>query len=261
MTTWIFLRGLTRESGHWGSFLTAFEQAAPGSQVIALDLPGNGALHWQRSPMRVRDLMENCRAQLDTQNVVPPYHLLAMSLGAMVAVCWADAYPAEVAGSVLINTSMRPFSAFYQRLRPANYAILLKLVCFGATPQDWETAILRMTTNHAPANVLPHWLALRRVHPVSRANALRQLVAAASFCAPPGKPSATLLLLASEADHLVSAACSKTLAQHWQCALRLHPSAGHDLPLDDALWVLEQIRPWLANNATRPMAEPPPTGR
>ena len=42
-------------------------------------------------------------------------------LGAMVAAEWARVAPEELAGCVLINSSMRPFSKLQQRLRPANY--------------------------------------------------------------------------------------------------------------------------------------------
>jgi pimeloyl-ACP methyl ester carboxylesterase len=243
--TWIFLRGLTRESGHWGRFVDQFAHALPGSRVVALDLPGNGPLNRQRSPLRVQGMLAHCRAELARRNVAPPYHVLAMSLGAMVAVAWAARYPQEVAANVLINTSMRPFSPFYQRLAPANYGVLLQLVLMGAEPEVWERTILRLTSNRGDKAVLPLWLALRRASPVSRANALRQLIAAAGFRASSAKPLTPTLVLASEQDHLVSVECSKALARHWQCALRLHPSAGHDLPLDDGLWVAVQVREWL----------------
>ena len=73
---------------------------------------------------------------------------------------------------------------------------------------------------------------------------LRQLAAAARY-APPAKPPATpLLLLASAGDSLVSPHCSERLAEQWKLALRLHPNAGHDLPLDDPDWVVEQIVGW-----------------
>lgn len=245
MAHWVFLRGLSRESGHWGSFVTAFERALPGSQVTTLDLPGNGALHWQRSPTQVRDMVASCRSQLTAQGHAPPYHLLALSLGAMVAVDWANAYPQEVAVNVLINTSMRPYGAFYQRLRPVNYLRLLRLLWPGTTAPQWEAAIMHITSNQPHDEVLAQWVALRQSHPVSRANTARQLLAAAHFCAPHGQPKVATLLLASQADHLVNPACSLTLARHWQCALRLHPHAGHDLPLDDSAWVLAQIRQWL----------------
>jgi hypothetical protein len=31
--------------------------------------------------------------------------------------------------------------------------------------------------------------------------------------------------------------------------LAIHPGAGHDLPLDDAPWVAQQVRDWLAGSA------------
>ncbi len=249
MATWILLRGLTRESGHWGAFIEKFQEALPDAQVLALDLPGNGALHRQTSPWRVVDMVAHCRAQLVQRGLQPPYHVLAMSLGAMVAVAWSHAHPQELASQVLINTSMRPFNPFYQRLRPANYAALLRLAVLGATAVEWERTVLRLTSNGAPNEVLDDWLTIRQQHPVSRANALRQLVAAARFRAQQTSPAVPTLLLASEQDHLVSPECSKALARQWRCQLSAHPGAGHDLPLDDGAWVAEQVREWSKGKA------------
>ncbi len=246
--TWIFLRGLTRGTGHWGHFVGLFEQSLPGSRVIALDFPGNGQLNKQASPTHVQDLTDHCRAQLAAQQVQPPYCLLALSLGAMVAVDWAQRYPHEIARSVLINTSLRPYNTFYQRLHPRNYGTLLKLILRGASDAAWELAILRMTSRHDRADVLPGWITLRRDYPVSPRNALAQLIAAARFKAPSAKPTGRNLMLASEQDGLVSSSCSKSIAEHWQCDVRIHPSAGHDLPLDDGRWVIEQVRLWLAKS-------------
>ncbi|WP_367848055.1 alpha/beta fold hydrolase [Rhodoferax sp. WC2427] len=240
MSTWIFLRGLVRESGHWGAFIPQFENALPGCEVVALDLPGNGSLYPHASPTRVQDMVAHCRAELDRRWLPPPYHLLGMSLGAMVAVAWSAAHPDEVAAQVLINTSLRPFSPFYQRLRPRNYGLLLRLVLTGASPEDWERGILRITSNGGHDAVLPQWQALRAQHPVTRTNALRQLLAAARYRAPAALATPTLLL-ASAQDQLVSVACSRALARQWQCRLQVHPTAGHDLPLDDGDWVARQI--------------------
>lgn len=245
MINWIFLRGLTRESRHWGNFIEQFQRTLPGSQVLALDLPGNGRLNQQSSPMRVQDMVERCRAEVKLRHMAPPYRILAMSLGAMVAVAWADAYPREIDANVLISTSMRPFSAFYRRLRPANYGVLVSLLVTDATPELWERTILRITTQLGHDNVLPLWLALRRECPVSRINALRQLIAAARFRAATVKPLTPTLLLVGAQDELVSVECSITLAKAWQCTLRQHPSAGHDVPLDDGIWVADQVRQWL----------------
>lgn len=244
MTTWIFLRGLTRESRHWGEFVGQFQQTMPCQSVVMLDLAGNGRLNHQRSDCRVEDMVADCRAQLALRHIAPPYQLLAMSLGAMVAVAWAQSHPKEVAAQVLINTSMRRFSPFYQRLRPANYLPLLRLILTGAAPQEWERAILHMTSRGGHEDILPSWLALRLTHPVARLNALRQLLAAARFAAPADPPRTPTLLLASAQDQLVSVQCTLALARQWGCEHRIHPEAGHDLPLDDGPWAVQQVREW-----------------
>jgi len=46
-------------------------------------------------------------------------------------------------------------------------------------------------------------------------------------------------------DQLVNVKCSLKLAQYWQCDIRLHPTAGHDLPLDDGVWVAKQVKDWI----------------
>jgi pimeloyl-ACP methyl ester carboxylesterase len=244
-TPWIFLRGWAREAGHWGSFTAQFERAMPGSRVIALDLPGGGAMHRERSHVRIADMAEHCRGQLRARGIAPPFNLLALSMGGMVAATWAAGHPGEVAAMVLINTSMRPFSRFYERLRPANYAALARLAVGRPSARQLEQEILRMTSNRPGDEVLAHWLALREASPVSRANSLRQLVAAARYRAPLSRPAVPTLVLASEHDRLVSVQCSRALASQWQYPLKLHPFAGHDLPLDDAPWVISQVSHWL----------------
>jgi pimeloyl-ACP methyl ester carboxylesterase len=246
-STWIFLRGLTRERRHWGDFVEQFQHEVTGSRVVALDLPGNGSLYQESSPLCVHDMVAHCRQQLARHDIKPPYSLLAMSLGAMVAVAWSGMHPQEIAANVLINTSMRPFSPFYQRLQPANYGTLLRLAFSHTSAETQERAVLRMTSNLANEAVLPHWVSMRIECPVSGANALRQLIAAAGFRAPKTRPPTPTLILASERDRLVSVECSKALARHWQCALRVHTSAGHDLTLDDGPWVAAQARAWLTD--------------
>lgn len=250
MTTWVLLRGLTRESGHWGDFPRQLGAQLAGARVVALDLPGNGALHRLASPSRIEDMAAACRAQLHARGIAGPVHLLAMSLGAMVALAWATAHPAEVAGCVLINTSLRGISPFHHRLRPASYPALLRLLA-DADAYRCEAAILRLTTRRAPAGVLEHWLGLRRAHHVSRLNAVRQLLAAARFCPPSEPPAVPMLVLCGAADALVDPRCSAALAARWQLPLGQHPDGGHDLALDDAPWVARQVRAWLAAQPTR----------
>ena len=241
--TWIFLRGLTRSSAHWGQFVAEFEAALP-ARVIALDLPGNGALWQESSAASVAQMAQLCQQEIQRRGIEGPVSVLAMSLGGMVAAQWALQQPQTVRELVLINSSMRPFNPFWQRMRPASFCCLLKLALTGATPQIWEREILRLTTNHARQDVLQDWCAERKQRPVSGLNAMRQLVAAARYRAQTQGPRVPTLVLAGEHDRLVAAQCSKEIAKRWGTALQLHPSAGHDLTLDDGPWVAAAVRLW-----------------
>ncbi|MGH6648660.1 alpha/beta fold hydrolase [Aquabacterium sp.] len=245
--TWILLRGLTREQRHWGRFPATLSRHAPEARIVTLDIPGNGRLCAQTSPATVPDMAEHCRAELARQGIAPPYHVLAMSLGAMVTVAWAQAHPHELKACVLINTSMRPFNPFYQRLRPRNYPRMLKLALRGGSPRQWEEAILKMTTRHPPEpeQHIRDWITYREACPVSRDNALRQLLAAARYAAPSTPPAPRLLILGSAQDGLVDPRCSRQIATQWNADFAQHPTAGHDLPLDDGPWVALQIQQWL----------------
>jgi len=251
MSTWVLLRGLMREARHWGDFPVRLQHAMGGT-VVMPDMPGNGKLYKQRSPSSVREMTEACRSQLQAQGYLPPYRILAMSLGAMVAVDWAARYPQELQSMVLINTSLASYSPFYRRLRPANYPLLFAVLPF-VSPVRQQALILRLTSNLlAPAQhaaTLEHWQHYAREFPVTRANALRQLYAAASYRAVIEQIPVPVILLSGQQDRLVDCRCSELLAERWACPIRRHPTAGHDLPLDDADWVLQQIKDWLSRQS------------
>ena len=169
MDTWILLRGLARETAHWGGFAGDFQNALPQARVVALDLPGNGTLHARQSPLSVQGMVAACRAELARQGLHPPFTLFAMSLGAMVATEWARTAPEEIGGCVLVNTSLRPFSPFFHRLRPRNYAALLRLALRPRSAEAIERTVWRLTSNAPdPSNaVIGAWVAARTRHPVS----------------------------------------------------------------------------------------------
>ncbi len=244
MTSWVLLRGLTRESRHWGAFPDVLAARFPGAPVVAPDLPGNGRLNGERSPCSIAAMAGACRRAVAAAGVAPPYVVLALSLGAMVAVEWARRHPGDVDGLVLVNTSFRPHAPFRWRLRPANYGALLRLPWTSVDLR--EQAILRLTSTRAhDAGTVLRWAAYGRERPVSPANAVRQLIAAARYrCdAPPvGTP---LLLLGSAQDALVDVRCSRALADAWQVPLAVHPTAGHDLTYDDPEWVAARVRSWV----------------
>ncbi len=248
MTAWILLRGLTRERRHWGAFPAQLQAALPGARVIALDLPGNGVLNTLRSPSTVAAMVQPLRAELQRQGIAPPWQLLAMSLGGMVAIDWAARYPNEIAGAVLINTSAGRMQPFYRRLRPSAWPQLLQAALPGLGAEARERLIARLTSQRLAATPAapPEWVACRESHPVSRLNTWRQLLAALRFEAPRRPPAVPLLLLASAGDRLVDPRCSRALALAWGTAHAEHPTAGHDLAVDDADWLVQALHDWMA---------------
>lgn len=252
MTTWILLRGLMREQRHWGRFPGQLLEALPGATLITPDLPGNGIHHRLASPKTVATMVEFCRHELQARGLAPPYSLLALSLGGMAAVEWASRHPGEIDRAVLINTSMRPYSRFHQRLRWRNYPDIVRALLDGSVEAQ-ERLILRLTSRHGDTldreGLLRRWLGYQRDYPVARANALRQLWAAARYRAPATRPATPLLVLSSAGDGLVDPRCSHQLAQAWHAEHHVHANAGHDLPLDDGAWVAARVAQWLANRA------------
>lgn len=247
MSTWVLLRGLSRESRHWGAFAEQLRQAAGAAPLVALDLPGNGRRNAERSPASVGAMVADLRRQLRQRGLAPPYRLLALSLGAMVAVDWAHCQPQELDGAVLINTSLRPFSPCWQRLRSAAWPALAGLLRQTDAGRR-ERIILGLTSNRPTTpQTLAEWTAWAGQNPVAPGNALRQLLAAARYVAPAAPPAVPLLVLASAGDRLVDVRCSRALAWAWQTAYAEHPAAGHDLPLDDGPWVARQVAWWLAD--------------
>ena len=75
-------------------------------------------------------------------------------------------------------------------------------------------------------------------------NWLAQIVAASRFSAV-SEINIPILFLSSGGDQLVNPVCSEKLAQKYKATLKNHPTAGHDLPLDDPQWVSGEISKWL----------------
>ena len=249
--SWVLLRVLTREARHWGSFPGQLSAMLGSGPPVLLDLPGNGVFHRRPSPPSVPAMVAFARDQLRAQGLQPPWSLLAMSLGGMVATDWAQRYPHEVARLVLINTSMRPFSSATERLRPGPWLQTWRtgaLLAWRWRQMDRaEQLIHQLTCNDTQQreNDVAAWIRIRQSAPVSAANAWRQLRAAAQFSAAAAAPHCPTLLLSASGDRLVHPRCSKAVASAWQVAHQIHPWAGHDLPHDDAAWVCQQIAHWL----------------
>lgn len=239
----VLIRGLWREARHWGKFTTHLQQQFPGALISTPDIPGNGMRHQETSPSTIAGMTDALRQQADLSR---PVRLIALSMGGMIAIDWMTRYPEEIEAAVLINTSARPLSPFYHRLRWTAYPHVVPLIFHSATQR--EAGILRLTSNRHQhdTKLLESWQQWQRQNPVSPISAKNQFLAAMKFSAT-AQPNQPVLVVTSRADRLVDYRCSQKLAQTWKTEYREHESAGHDLPLDEPEWVVRIIWQWFGD--------------
>src|SRR5574343_231368 len=126
---WILLRGLGRESAHWGKFVNQMQTAFPLASIHTLDLPGSGRFNQQPSPATITELVTAARRQAASENMLSsPCILLGLSLGGMVAWQWLSQFADDASGAVLINSSFASLSHFYQRLNWQSYLQMAKII-------------------------------------------------------------------------------------------------------------------------------------
>ncbi len=238
----VLIRGLLRDARHWGVFVDCLQQQFPSARISTPDISGNGSRYQLTSPDTIAGMVADLRQQVKSE---APVILIGLSMGGMIASDWMVRYPDEIEASVLINTSIRSCSPFYQRLRWQIYPDLFKVI-FHST-QVREADILRLTSNHYPEDTVLRqmWQQWQRQSPVSSRSARNQLLAAMKF-ALDSKPPHKILVLTSRGDRLVNYQCSLAIARHWAADCVVHPTAGHDLPLDQPVWLGETIKAWFS---------------
>jgi pimeloyl-[acyl-carrier protein] methyl ester esterase len=260
ITNWFLIRGLIRGAPHWLDFPDALARAQPNSRIFFLDIPGNGFRNAEPSPVSVPAMADHMRAEFhDILSRHPDPHqrnlLVAFSLGGMVTLNWLQRDPKRVHGAALVNTSVRGLSPLHHRIRPQAYPQMLRALTMPDGP-DRERRVVDLISNAPPADrarTADHWSAIQRKHPVSRANALRQMLAAARFRPRLHDPGVPILLIRGLGDRLVNPLCSDALHRRWGWPMISHPDAGHDLSSDDTPWLVQTLLDWTPPLATAPI--------
>jgi pimeloyl-ACP methyl ester carboxylesterase len=244
--TWIFLRGLAREKAHWGDFLNQFAARFPGEEILAIDLPGTGEHLHTASPATIEGIFNHVRSEAIVRaSEGARFKIFALSLGGMVAMEWMRKRPEDIEKCILINTSSSDLSPFYNRLRWQVWRDFLRLVSVQAA-REREKGIIDVIMNSAEARekALPEWAKIAVERPISYKNFFNQLLAASRFGGLTVDTEVPVLLLNSLGDRLVDPSCSTRLHEKFNWPIKRHPWGGHDLPWDDANWVLDRIQEW-----------------
>lgn len=244
--TWVLLRGLAREKGHWGPFAEKFRDQFPMDEVLQLDLPGAGEYRSLPSPRDLSGIFHFVREKaVERTRAQTQFALVALSLGGMVALEWMRQKPEDLCGVVLINSSSKAISPAFHRLRWQIWGKFLSLLAV-TSPRERERGIAELVINSEAARekALPLWHRLAVEHPMSYTNLLHQLYAASRYKSLPASDAVPTLMLCSLGDRLVDPSCSMALAEKMRWPLEKHSWAGHDLTWDDGDWVLQRIAAW-----------------
>lgn len=239
---WVLLRGLTRESRHWGSFPETLKRSLPAASVTAIDLPGTGRERRRVSPMSVTAIARDVLARIEGDE---RRYVCGLSFGGLVAIEMARLDPKRIRGVALVNASLGTFSPFFFRLRFGSMGRLISAL-WTRNHLSRETLLYRLTSNRPEfeAACVARWAQIAGESPVSRATFLAQLFAAARYrpkVPPRGVP---FLVCASQRDRLVHPMCSERLSWWVSAKYKKHPTAGHDLPLDDPEWLAQVLATW-----------------
>lgn len=253
----VLIRGLGRESGHWLDFPIQLTSQFPDWKVDLEDLPGFGVRREMPFPRSIDIATDIIREEVLTKPAAKRV-LIAMSLGGMIAADWIFRHPDDFAAAILVNTSFKGVSTVLERLQPEGFYALTR-AAFENEPMERERRVLHLISNHRSERerALPKWAEIESQRPVQKVAFLTQLMAASKFKIPRGRPEIPVLIVNSKRDRMVNPISSERVAERWRCSLVTHPTAGHDLPLDDGPWLAKTIAQWLQTSGPKNVASAP----
>jgi pimeloyl-ACP methyl ester carboxylesterase len=242
------LRGLVREKEHWGDFKSKVQEAFPDAKIITPEIQGVGQYVDNISPNNFPEMIEFMRSNhneffcADQENV-----LMAMSMGGMITRQWIEMYPTDFKRVILVNTSFKGINPLFNRLKPAGILNFFKIFLSPGV-EAREKSIIKMVSNNSQNHpqIIKEWIGIQNLRPVKRASFVNQIKAALTFAPPQTWPgNLPLLILAGKKDRLCSYKSSQKLHQVWGGQYLEHPTAGHDLPIDDGPWLVEKMKRWM----------------
>ena len=244
---WLLIRGLAREKRHWGEFPKRLENEFQGSQVLCLEIPGVGQKSHEKSLLSIEENVEHLREEFLRlkKESNEPWSVMAISMGGMFAMKWAQMYPEDFAHAFVINSSSSGISPLWDRLTPHALKEFLK-IAVSKSNYDREKMVFELTSSKdIDESIVKKWASYADLNPVTIPNFLRQIYSASKFKIP-SKLAIPLTVFSGAEDKLASPRCSKKLSEHFNCRLHIDEKSGHDLPLDNPTWIIENIKDIIA---------------
>jgi pimeloyl-ACP methyl ester carboxylesterase len=239
---WIGIRGLVRGNGHWGDFPEVLKSMDSSIDFEMVEIPGNGTRNKEITPLSAVEVIHAIKKVSRIANEHKPFNLVGISLGGMIGLKWAELYPEDINQLVVINTSLSQFSPIYKRLRGQQYLNLFRAIKEKSVRKR-EAIMLEIASNNRERRekLLNQLAEFSKRNPVQLKNFVRQLLLANLVVIKEKKLKPHIKILCAEHDNMVHFSCSQIIADKFSLPICIHPTAGHDLPLDDPEWVARQM--------------------
>ncbi len=241
------IRGLARETAHWGDFFALLESQDFVNSITGLDLLGAGQFYKVAAPLSIQQNAEFLISQIPTGSDVPKV-IVSVSLGSMVAIEMAQLRPDLFHKVFVMNTSFSNLSPLYHRLQ-INAFKQFFMIAKSKTLVEQEKEVLIMVSRERQKHdaIAKEWAEISKLRPMPKANFVRQLTAAARYKLADDPPDVPIVIFNSKGDQMVHPSCSEKLSSYWNLPLETHPTAGHDICTDDPEWVIEHLAKGLSS--------------
>lgn len=245
----LLLRGLGRTSAHWLDFPNHLKDNLDiVNEVKCIDLPGFGHESDASSPITIKGITDFVLSRFELFPTNKNWITISVSLGGMVNMHWLSdtEKSALIKGSIIINSSSSDIANPFER---ASIKSLSKIVRAGISTDNYvkEKHIASFVNHQCPDEETLRRLAqVNEKFPIGIPAFLKQLIAASQFKSPRYLYRPTMFVN-SKNDVMVNPICSERLAKKFDCQLETHPSAGHDLPIEDPTWLVERVGNFLRN--------------
>lgn len=250
--TFFLLRGIGRESGHWGStFTQEVRQELPCANFVLMDLPGAGKYYNKPALSTIEKMADFLRREyLPILDSVPGKRIIvATSLAGNVALEWVTQYPTDFHGAVLMSTSLKGVCKGKERVKPEAKTQFVSIFLTNDL-REREEEFLSINSNGGVKadSLLDAWEAIQKMRPVSKGALLKQTVAGMTYKPTKDKRTLPILVIGSKSDKIVSVSCFEKVANTLDAELILHTSAGHGIPIDAPLWLASKTSFWAVEN-------------
>jgi alpha-beta hydrolase superfamily lysophospholipase len=247
MVNFYLLRGLSRESAHWGTFPQELLEKFPQSKVIEMDLPGVGMLNQINSPTNINPIIDILRTTYYSKEGTNIF--IASSFAALVAITWVQQGKNEFQGLVLLSPSLKGICKFTERIKPRSwYDCGLIMLHPSVRVREKKLLKINLNDNSSRNELLNTWIGINKSRPYKARNIFRQLLASTRFNLLDQAIQIPILISGSKKDKLVASTCFIKLKIKLGADIALHDYAGHALTLDASAWLTDKIYSWQQTN-------------